>query len=169
MIRAARPSDLPQLAELYRRGAMANAGDVEKLQAHPELLELDVDLLDVIHVCEDPAGAIIGFAALTPSRPEAELLALFVDPFHTRKGIGRALLHAALGEAVSAGCTSCRLVVNSAAYGFYTRLGFEEIAQVETPLGPAPMMRRVLTEAAPGQTPAIPFPDAFQTPESEDS
>jgi ribosomal protein S18 acetylase RimI-like enzyme len=79
-------------------------------------------------------GAVAGFCTVaTPSRDDdappgtAEIPAIYVDPDHMRRGIGAALLEAALRSLELGGWGRVTLWVfagNDAARAFYTRFGF---------------------------------------------
>jgi GNAT superfamily N-acetyltransferase len=78
-------------------------------------------------------GAVVGFCAVvTPSRDGdaadgvAEIGAIYVDPQAWRRGVGRALMDAALCALRAAGCrwvTLWALVGNHSARDFYARFG----------------------------------------------
>jgi len=73
---------------------------------------------------EDPAGVLICRSVAG----EAEILTVGVAPWARRRGVGRALMVAAIGVAQSAGATQMFLEVdvdNSGAVSLYQRLGFE--------------------------------------------
>jgi GNAT superfamily N-acetyltransferase len=79
-------------------------------------------------------GEIAGYAFVAaPAREaegegEAELVALYVDPERWRRGVGRALLRAAVGGAHDAGYTEVSLwsfEQNAQALAFYQALGWE--------------------------------------------
>ena len=76
--------------------------------------------------------ALIGFATVAPAAdPDApdggELCALYVDPDHLRRGVGSALLRAALAQLRAKGYTDATLWVhagNRTAQAFYRRHGW---------------------------------------------
>ena len=77
----------------------------------------------------DP-GAILGFAGLGVSGPQADVLTLAAHPAARGRGIGRALLTHLLDAAREAGCEVIHLDVrsdNTAAHGLYTAHGFTEL------------------------------------------
>lgn len=77
-------------------------------------------------------GALLGFAGLGVSGPQADVLTLAAHPAARGRGIGRALLTHLLDTARSAGCEVIHLDVrsdNSAAHGLYTAHGFTELAR----------------------------------------
>lgn len=77
-------------------------------------------------------GALLGFAGLGVSGPQADVLTLAAHPAARGRGIGRALLTHLLDTARSAGCEVIHLDVrsdNTAAHGLYTAHGFTELAR----------------------------------------
>lgn len=92
----------------------------------PLRLEAQLDAGDVL-VAED-GGRIVGHVQLTDAGPRAlEVASLAVIEEHRRRGLGRALMEAAIGRAAERGCES--VVVATAAADldnlrFYQRLGF---------------------------------------------
>jgi len=76
-------------------------------------------------------GRLVGFATISwPEGPRAsvrEIAALYVEPTMMRRGVGSALLSAAIEAARSDGCAEVVLWVleaNAAARAFYERAGF---------------------------------------------
>jgi ribosomal-protein-alanine N-acetyltransferase len=68
-----------------------------------------------------------GFVVMARVLDEATIYSIAVDPLQQRKGLGQALLSAALDQAEQAGATRCLLEVrqsNSTARKFYKRNGF---------------------------------------------
>lgn len=87
------------------------------------------------------APAVVGFSWVSSSRDDdapagtAEVIALYVDPHHERRGIGRALMHGSLRVAASAGASRVTLWVlgaNQAARAFYAALGFAPDGKTKT-------------------------------------
>jgi GNAT superfamily N-acetyltransferase len=80
---------------------------------------------NVLLVATDPAGRLVGYAAAHPE--DGELLLLFVDPAHGRRGVGRMLLGAAHDELRAAGCTEAYLYTherNERALAVYASAGY---------------------------------------------
>jgi ribosomal-protein-alanine N-acetyltransferase len=83
-------------------------------------------------VAHDGAG-IQGFAVMQLGDEHAHLVLLCVHPMQRQRGIGRRLTEWMLASARVAGMASIRLELradNSAAMGFYRRLGFTETTLV---------------------------------------
>jgi ribosomal protein S18 acetylase RimI-like enzyme len=87
----------------------------------------------VILIAENTEANIIGFCAVGPSRDSdtnprtAEVSAIYIDPDNWRKGIGRALLSASLGEVRNRDFDQVTLWVleaNGRARSFYESFGF---------------------------------------------
>jgi ribosomal-protein-alanine N-acetyltransferase len=75
---------------------------------------------------EDPMGMVLCRAL----GGEAEVLTLAVPPWARRKGVGAALMAAAMGAARSVGASNMYLevdIANGAAVALYERLGFERV------------------------------------------
>ncbi len=78
-------------------------------------------------------GEITGFCHISPSRDSdthnaAEIIAIYIDPLHWRKGMGRALCSSALSFAYDHGfslVTLWTLSKNHSAQHFYEALGFQ--------------------------------------------
>ena len=86
----------------------------------------------VMLVVVDPAGAIVGTAAVRLLEPGVgELKRMWIRPPHQGRGLGRPLLDACLAEARSLGCHRLRLDSEprlAAAVHLYRSAGFTEIA-----------------------------------------
>lgn len=83
-------------------------------------------------VAEDASGAIAGYALTLTAADEAQLLNVAVHPNARRRGIGIALLRAAMRECAAAGAASMVLEVresNHAARALYTAHGFAPIGR----------------------------------------
>lgn len=85
----------------------------------------------VVLVAEGEAG-VVGYAAVWLAADEAELGDLAVDPAVRRRGVGRALLDAALREARGRGARTLYLQVresNDAARRLYEGAGFRRVGR----------------------------------------
>jgi len=71
----------------------------------------------------EESGAIRGFSHVRPDCMEA----LFIDPDHARRGIGRALFGHALAVIHAAGIEPVPLVATLTAFPFYLKMGCTEI------------------------------------------
>ncbi|MBK7974269.1 MAG: ribosomal protein S18-alanine N-acetyltransferase [Deltaproteobacteria bacterium] len=95
------------------------------------LVELESPL-GAAYVARSPRhrdGALLGFAVVRVVADECEVLTVAVDPKARRRGVGRALLERALGDAQRRGATRAHLEVragNRAAIALYALLGFGE-------------------------------------------
>lgn len=103
-------------------------------------------LNSVMLICtKDSRQRITGFAGVAASKVEM----LFIDPQHRGQGLGRQLLHYAIGS-----MNADRLDVNEQnpqALGFYLKLGFEVVGRTEHDgLGqPYPLLHMRLRQAQP--------------------
>ena len=138
LIRLARIGERQALEDLQRGASLANENDREALLAHPDAIDLPAERIErgQVFVAEDD-GQILGFAALVGS----ELDGLFVEPGLWGKGIGRALIEAAVHEARLQGL-SVAVIANPAARVFYEKCGFVAEAEAQTRFGPAIRMSR---------------------------
>ncbi len=80
----------------------------------------------------NPAGELIGWAALTPVSPRAVYrgvgaVSIYVDPAHTRRGVGRALLQGLIEASEQAGMWTVEAGIfpeNEASIALHTQCGF---------------------------------------------
>src|SRR5688500_13673410 len=95
-IRPARIEERDALEDLQRRASLANEEHREALLAHPDAIELPAGQIarGEVFVAEEESR-VAGFAALVGG----EIDGLFVEPELWRRGIGRALVEAAVHEA----------------------------------------------------------------------
>ena len=80
-------------------------------------------------IVAEEAGRVVGFCALALEPRALEIAALYVDPERWRRGIGLALLDAALADARERECRSAFLWVlpeNEPARELYARRGFAD-------------------------------------------
>jgi ribosomal protein S18 acetylase RimI-like enzyme len=127
VIRPARPADEPALRHLD----LSTWSSVSSPASPPppdRPFELDGVLVSEL------AEGIVGYVKLGPVLPipasdhVLEIKGLSVSPVHRRRGVARALLRAAIGEAKASG--ACRVTLrvlahNTAARELYTDYGFE--------------------------------------------
>jgi predicted GNAT family N-acyltransferase len=91
-------------------------------QGVPEEMEWDADDAAALHLLAvDASGQAIGCARLLP---DGHLGRMAVLPAWRGRGIGRALLAAAVHAAQERGYTTLTLSAQTQAAGFYTRAGF---------------------------------------------
>lgn len=143
-IRPARPSDLRHLAAVEDSGvpllAAAFGDDIAPALLSPAPSGVDRALLPGFLLVAVTGTRVVGFAHVLDVEGHAHLEQLSVLPEHGRRGIGSALVGAALAEARGEGydamslCTYRDLPWNGP---FYARLGFVEVRD------PAPYQRRL--------------------------
>jgi len=152
IIRTAVEADLPELQRVFRAAALSNPGDAPALLAHPEYLVFTGHGIAEGRTRAAIAGGnrsehLMGFATLTRGPDgQPDLEDLFVDPEWRRRGIARRLIDDAAFTARRAGYRTITVTGNPHALAFYLALGFVEIRQAETELGPAPRLRLDLTD-----------------------
>jgi GNAT superfamily N-acetyltransferase len=143
-IRLARPSDLRHLAAVEDSGGAllldAFGDDIAPALLSPAPSGVDRALLPGFLLVADVDARVVGFAHVLDVEGHAHLEQLSVTPEQGRRGIGSALVEAALEEARGEGydamslCTYRDLPWNGP---FYARLGFVEVRD------PAPYQRRL--------------------------
>jgi GNAT superfamily N-acetyltransferase len=145
-LRLGRPDERGALEDLQRRASLIYEEDRPHLLANPETIELPRWQLEQqrVRVAETGAGPA-GFSVVLPRTPDiADLDGLFVEPRLWRGGIGRALLEDVVTQALLAGVRVLEVLGNPRAEGFYRKLGFVALGQVEMQFGPGIRMRRLL-------------------------
>jgi ribosomal protein S18 acetylase RimI-like enzyme len=127
VIRAATPADEPALRALD----LATWSTVSTpTPPPPPEREFELDGVLVAELADGIAGYVkLGPALpLESARHVLEIKGLAVSPAHRRRGVGRALVEAAIGEARAAGARKLTLRVlahNADARALYARCGFE--------------------------------------------
>jgi GNAT superfamily N-acetyltransferase len=145
-IRPALPAERGSLEALQWRASLANPGDRDSLLANPDAIVLPVEQIAEGHVfVADRDGVIVGFAAiLTRPDGDAELDALFVEPFLWKRGVGRLLVDHCAEAARRRASRILHVIGNPHAEGFYTACGFRTTGAVETRFGAGLAMQRAL-------------------------
>lgn len=124
-LRPASPTDAPRLA------AIDACWDTTPRWTEEQFRKEASDTKAVAFVAE-AGGTVAGFAAGWVVGEELQIFDVAVDPAFTRRGIGRALLSAALAEGARRGATSAHLEVaegNAPAAALYTGAGFKVVAR----------------------------------------
>jgi ribosomal protein S18 acetylase RimI-like enzyme len=127
LIRTARPADEPLLRELDR---LTWSTLHSPAPAPPADRPFELDGVLVAELADGLAGYVkVGQAVpLRSSEHILEIKGLSVDPGYRRRGVGKALIHAALGQARAAGARRLMLRVlahNTGARELYAQCGFE--------------------------------------------
>jgi N-acetylglutamate synthase-like GNAT family acetyltransferase len=146
LIRLAQQQDVPVLTDILRSASLANSGDRLFLEAHPEVMSIDLGHLESgrIHVAEK-YGQAVGFATiLQPESGVAEIDGVFVTPRYWGHQIGTSLLNACCRRAKAEGATQIHVMANPHALDFYSAIGFVPSAseRPEVASGLAFSMRR---------------------------
>lgn len=146
VIRPARLAEHDGLEALQRRASLAWNDYREALLAHPDAIELPIELIAYGRTAvAEWQGELVGFSVVLP-RPDrdAELDGLFVEPVAWRSGVGSKLLGEAERFAAREGARFLWVVAAPNAEGFYARCGFERIGDSQTRFGRAVSMRKAL-------------------------
>jgi len=144
--RSARESDLGTIEAVVRAAAMVWDEDRPFLEAHPDAIEVPVELVKRGQVrVAVQSEAVVGFSSYVISDATTwEVEDLFVRPDLMRQGIGRRLVDDMVASAVRAGCNRLEVTANPQALGFYEKLGFVAVGVVPTRFRPAIRMHRQL-------------------------
>ena len=142
-IRRARPDERLDLEGIQRRASTALPEYREQLEAHPDAIDLPAEPIERGQVLvAEIDDRIAGFAVVLETDGTAELDGLFVEPDLWRRGIGSALVEAAIHEARRRGLSLLTVVAGPSAKDFYERCGFAVEGPAETRFGPALRMSR---------------------------
>ena len=146
-IGAATVHDLAPVAAIER----ATFSDPWSLRSFREAL----DSASVYFACaRSDAGSVVGYVVAWFVADQGEIANIAVAPDERGRGVGRALLDAALGEAAARGISAVYLEVrdsNQRARELYASRGFEEVGRrrryYRRPVEDAIVLRRTLTLA----------------------
>jgi ribosomal protein S18 acetylase RimI-like enzyme len=155
-IRKARPSDAEGVARIY----IESWRDTYPLILPNKLLAsmslegqaarwrnaITMAAREAVYVAEDDKNAIVGMTSLGRARDsglgyDAEIYTLYVDPAHTGRGLGRALLSGAFAALAERGHTRCVIWAHARnpARFFYEAMGGKLIAERTTAIGGVPV------------------------------
>nr|WP_296068414.1 GNAT family N-acetyltransferase [uncultured Actinoplanes sp.] len=147
VIRTAVAADLPALQRLYRAASLSNPGDAPMLLARPEFLVFAGDGIAegrTLVALAGPPGEdrIVGFATVAAGPgDDAELEDLFVDPHWRRRGTARRLVRQVADAVRTRGCPRLWVTGGPHALAFYLAVGFVQVGEAATELGPALRLR----------------------------
>lgn len=130
------------LEELQRRASLNNPGDRQALLENPDAIELPNSQIEkgFVFVAEE-GNSLFGFAGVMErSDGDIELDALFVEPEHWKRGIGRKLVEYCASFAKNKGAKSLHVIGNPHAEGFYLTCGFTVMGTEETRFGTGLLM-----------------------------
>jgi GNAT superfamily N-acetyltransferase len=138
VLRRARPEEHDELEQLQLRASLELPEYRESLLAEPGAAHLPPSqIANGQVIVAEYRGAVVGFAAVVGG----ELDGLFVEPDLWGRGIGRALIDAATGEARRKGL-ALRVIANPSARRFYESCGFAIEGEEPTRFGPALRMTK---------------------------
>ncbi len=84
-----------------------------------------------VYVIEEQ-GRILGFYGIVPEKVVAELEYFYVGPECIGKGLGKLLWTHLVGYCKENGIAGISLVTSPQAVGFYTKLGAEQVGEIES-------------------------------------
>ena len=124
-IRASRPDEATRLFEIWQAAVAATHGFVSSAdKAEIAVIVREQYLPSApLWVIVDAADRPLGFMGMTGSMMDS----LFIDPEHTGRGLGRAMVDHA--RSLTSGLRVDVNAQNMAAVGFYHRLGFREVGR----------------------------------------
>jgi GNAT superfamily N-acetyltransferase len=148
-IRAARGSEATEISALALRSKGHWGYTPEFLEAVRAELAIQPEQVQAhrAHVAED-GGTVVGFFTVTGAPPEGELDCLYVDPSAIGRGVGRALLDAAIALARGEGFCALAIHADPHAEEFYLRRGATRVGEVPSCSIPGrmlPLLRLALT------------------------
>jgi GNAT superfamily N-acetyltransferase len=157
-VRPARPEEAAEISALAMRAKAHWGYDRAFLDACRDELTWTADRIrreDVL-VCSD-GSTVLGMTARAGDAPDGVLLAVFVDPAHHGRGVGRALAEAVLLRASVAGYRTLTIGADPNAEGFYRAVGADRIGSVESDTRAGrmlPLLRFDLARLTPAATAA---------------
>lgn len=136
IIRSAAPSDSVSLSDLaYRSKAFWGypADFMEACRAELSVSVADIENAELVYFVAELCGEIIGYYALRRmSAIEFDLEALFVEPQHIGRGIGRHLMEHAKNHARRIGASSLLIQGDPHAESFYRAAGGKLVGERES-------------------------------------
>ncbi len=125
---AIRPATAADLPELVRLEVTSFADPWSEALLAGQLASSSLLVLAEAGAGTEAGRRAVGYASFLEAAGEAELLRVAVEPEARRRGVGRLLVEAGLGELTARGVTRCHLEVrpdNEAALALYRALGFD--------------------------------------------
>jgi len=131
IIREALIDDLPKLDAIAFRSKAHWGYSQELIEAwRNDLITPPSSLIARPTFLAEIAGEPIAFAQIDPAAKPWELVSMWVDPNHMRKGVGKSLLIHMLSYAQSFGQNTLAIDSDPYAKGFYLSCGAYEIGQI---------------------------------------
>ena len=144
--RPARPEDVPALAAIYasaarQRGPLVYTADQARAWASFAADETGfrryIVANDTWVACAMDSGGAIGFCGVGAHDGVHEIHSLYVEPAHTRRGIGREMLARTLARAQAAGATRFAAWVTPFSRPLFLAAGFALTQTVQAPFAGA--------------------------------
>jgi GNAT superfamily N-acetyltransferase len=141
-IRPAMQNERLALEDLQRRASLALDEYRDQLEANPDAIDLPAEQIERGQVMvAEYDDRVAGFAVVLIEEGHSELDGLFVEPELWRRGIGKAMVEAAVHEARRQGL-ALMVVASPTAREFYEHCGFAVEGDAVTRFGPALRMSR---------------------------
>jgi GNAT superfamily N-acetyltransferase len=132
-VREAKPEEQGELTRLAVRATLRAGHDDAFIDRSMPALTITLPFIsgNFVRVAQDAFSEVIGVASVTPTAlPGIALLhALFVDPEHWKRGIGRTLFKAAVARAKELKAGALVISAEPSAEGFYQRMGAIRIGE----------------------------------------
>jgi len=132
-IREAKPEEQGELTRLCVRATKRAGYDEVFIDRAMPALTITVPLITAgcVLVAQDSSREIVGVVAVTttPLQGIALLYAIFVDPAHWKRGIGRVLFRAAVARAREMKAGALMIYAEPCAESFYKRMGAIRIGE----------------------------------------
>jgi putative acetyltransferase len=164
-VRPATPADVDRMVEMFVAVAgegrwLGREGPVDSDELRESWARRFADDAPSLHLVAEAGGGVVGQAAIDVTPYGVASLGMLVDGGWRRRGVGEALVRAAIDAARDHGCHKMSLQVwphNEAARALYRKVGFVEEGLLlrhyrrrNGELWDAVVMGLVLDEAAPG-------------------
>lgn len=141
--RPARASDLPGMNDLALTSKGSWGYSHDQLEAWRKDIETDPETIaNWPTVVAEEAREIRGFAQLNSDRDPWDLVSLWIDPKHMRRGLGRTLLNQIRDIAASAGQTRITIDADPNALAFYVACGAVVVDHQAAPISGCPQRTR---------------------------
>jgi GNAT superfamily N-acetyltransferase len=139
-VREARPEEQRALTRFVVRATMQAGHDEAFIDRAMPGLTISLPMITghYVQVAQDNSDKVVGVVAVTPTMLQgiALLNAVFVDPIHWRRGIGRVLFETAVTRAKKIKAGALFIYAEPSSQGFYERMGAIRIGEGPFVLSP---------------------------------